>query len=374
MRKSVFLDHVNTAAKQRSITLEEALRQVKQLGYDAVDCSYSTFRDDPIALRTMLQEVGLEVACVFGAFYLTDPSRNGELVEFFDKVVLLGTKMVLVVPRVLQPGEKTPENIEAITLALAYACEEAKKRGLAVTLEDFGNVNSPCCHTQELRHFFDHVPDLKFTFDTGNFSYSCEDELEAFSRLKDRLAHVHVKDFATTPNAANEQPLVAVDGTPLYPVPIGGGNVKISSCIQQVLETGYDGYFSVEHYGVRDQLDCMAKSIAYLNQLESEFARTAEQHSAAVPVRQQMTVNFSRDQWSNAKLCYAYTFRYTQAPTFTQADDHITTAVNASHPEGFDNISMLTKNRYGIGTKATLHCAFEGRGCPEIILVPETEM
>ena len=109
MRKSVFLDHVNTAAKQRSITLEEALRQVKQLGYDAVDCSYSTFRDDPIALRTMLQEVGLEVACVFGAFYLTDPSRNGELVEFFDKVVLLGTKMVLVVPRVLQPGEKTPE-------------------------------------------------------------------------------------------------------------------------------------------------------------------------------------------------------------------------------------------------------------------------
>lgn len=69
----------------------------------------------------------------------------------------------------------------------------------------------------------------------------------------------------------------------------------------------------------------------------------------------------------------AYSFRFTETPRFTQKEDHITTCINPKHREGFDNISLLSKNKYTYGAKATLHCAFEDIGCPEIILVPEME-
>lgn len=87
-----------------------------------------------------------------------------------------------------------------------------------------------------------------------------------------------------------------------------------------------------------------------------------------------MKVSFAKGKWSDNDLTTAYSFRFTETPVFTQLDDCITTCVNKAHREGFDNISLLSKERYGVGTKVTIHCAFEGLGCPEIILVPEVEL
>jgi hypothetical protein len=84
-------------------------------------------------------------------------------------------------------------------------------------------------------------------------------------------------------------------------------------------------------------------------------------------------VNFGKKGWEN-ELTTAYTFRYVENPKFTQKDGHITTAVNKEHKEGFDNISMLTKEKVSAGVTATLRCSFDDIGCPEIIIVPETEL
>ena len=83
-------------------------------------------------------------------------------------------------------------------------------------------------------------------------------------------------------------------------------------------------------------------------------------------------VNFGTENWKE-ELIQAYSFRFTETPDFTQAEDHITTAVNPSHREGYDNISLLSPETYRIGVKAKLRCAFEGVGCPEIILVEKPE-
>lgn len=83
-------------------------------------------------------------------------------------------------------------------------------------------------------------------------------------------------------------------------------------------------------------------------------------------------IDFSTAAW-NEELNTAYSFRFTENPKFTQKDGHITTLPNSEHREGFDNISLLTKEKYTLGVKATLRCAFEDLGCPEIILVPKIE-
>ena len=86
-----------------------------------------------------------------------------------------------------------------------------------------------------------------------------------------------------------------------------------------------------------------------------------------------MNYRFGKNQWEDAPLQVAYSFRFTETPEFTQGEDFIGSSVNPAHREGFDNISLLTKEKFGVGAKATIHCAFEGLGCPEIIFVGEME-
>lgn len=86
-----------------------------------------------------------------------------------------------------------------------------------------------------------------------------------------------------------------------------------------------------------------------------------------------MHISFAKNGNWKKLLTTAYTFRCSETPEFTQQDDCIISGVNAEHHEDFDNISLLSKEKYSVGLSATLHCSFEDKGCAEIILVPETE-
>ena len=88
-----------------------------------------------------------------------------------------------------------------------------------------------------------------------------------------------------------------------------------------------------------------------------------------------MFISFSEGSgWKN-QMRLAHTYRFDETPDFIQEQDHIRSAKNPAHPEGFDNISLLTADTYSAGATATLRCGFEGLGCPEILLVmdPETD-
>ena len=82
---------------------------------------------------------------------------------------------------------------------------------------------------------------------------------------------------------------------------------------------------------------------------------------------------FNSRKWKE-ELTEAYSFRFTETPHFKEHDDHIANSVNEEHREGFDNISLISKSTYKLGTKASLKCSFEGLGCPEIILVKKPEV
>lgn len=84
-------------------------------------------------------------------------------------------------------------------------------------------------------------------------------------------------------------------------------------------------------------------------------------------------ISFGNESWQQ-DLTTAYSFRFTERPQFLQQADHITTSANSEHREGFDNISLLSREKYGSGVKARLLCAFDGLGCPEIIIVEKTEL
>ena len=72
-------------------------------------------------------------------------------------------------------------------------------------------------------------------------------------------------------------------------------------------------------------------------------------------------------------MCVAHTHRFAETPDFVQEQDHIRCAANPNHPEGYDNVSLMTRKPYSVGATITMHCSFEGLGCPEIMIIEDLE-
>ncbi len=83
-----------------------------------------------------------------------------------------------------------------------------------------------------------------------------------------------------------------------------------------------------------------------------------------------MKYTFAENNWNPAALHMAHTWRYEARTPYRQGVDCIYSNKNPDHPEGFDNVSLVTKETYTTGDVAAIRCSFEGLGCPEIILVP----
>ena len=86
-------------------------------------------------------------------------------------------------------------------------------------------------------------------------------------------------------------------------------------------------------------------------------------------------ISFGKDQWKREEFVLAYPFRLadTCACGYIQEADCVAGGRNDAHSEGYDNFSLLTRESYGPGTRAETRSMFEGRGCTEIIFVPELE-
>lgn len=83
-------------------------------------------------------------------------------------------------------------------------------------------------------------------------------------------------------------------------------------------------------------------------------------------------IDFSNGDWKKESLVNAYCFfKGAETPEFTQQEDCIATCANPNFSWGYDDISLVTTEQYDTGVEITLTCAFEGRGCPEIIFVED---
>ncbi|MBR3904857.1 MAG: sugar phosphate isomerase/epimerase, partial [Clostridia bacterium] len=98
--------------------------------------------------------------------------------------------------------------------------------------------------------------------DTGNFAYACEDVWELLPRFLPYITDVHLKDRGLQENGGS--PCIALDGTPLYPVPVGGGVIPIKDIMETLVKNGYQGGFAAELFGSCDQMRDMEQSIVFI--------------------------------------------------------------------------------------------------------------
>jgi len=263
MKLSVFYDHVLRAAEQRGLTLEEALRRVRDMGYTMLEVDLDHFDDDPM-LAEKLHAAGFGVANICCFLHFERDAQRERQQRLIDTALRAGVARVMPIPG-LFTGENDAEELQRMTRAMAELVQLAQAAGLEITIEDYDNARSPIYGSTGMLHFLQDQPALGVAFDTGNFRFAGEEVLTAFETLKGRIRHVHVKDRALE-NIAGESNKTALDGTQLYPCAVGDGVLPLKEVFAHLCAIGYDQVLTVEHFDGADQLQLMAQSAQYMKQ------------------------------------------------------------------------------------------------------------
>lgn len=80
-----------------------------------------------------------------------------------------------------------------------------------------------------------------------------------------------------------------------------------------------------------------------------------------------MNICFKKNMWDETDIIHAYTYRFPYTNKFVQNEDCIENGVNPGMSDGFDYLSLVTKEKYPLGTKMIVHCSFSGDAAPLLI-------
>lgn len=272
-RAAVFHEHILEAASQQGIGVIDACLKARQMGYTGVNVDMNRLKGDFEGTMAPLREAGLLVHSVyaFTDFGLSDDSFEADCRAAREAVNLVkktGTKNMLTVAAFLRPEEMDRKSEayrirrERVKKAVAFMAQEAKENGIQLSMEDFDGKQALFCFGEELFDFVSTVPDLTCAFDTGNFAYAGEDAWALLPKFLPYITDVHLKDRGLEENDGT--PCIAIDGTYLYPVPVGGGVIPIRRIMETLLQNGYTGGFAAEHFGSAHQLRDMQQSADFI--------------------------------------------------------------------------------------------------------------
>ena len=267
MKLSVFFDHILQAREQTGKTLEELLAGVRSAGTTAVEINLNYLSENPCTLD-LLQAADLGISCIYEFYDMGHFDEAEKAKRHVDTAVSVGAKRILVVPGFLA-GEASEEmqkcmpvkekivaffedneEINLMAAGLSFAAKYGKEKGVTVTVEDFDGLDSPLAGMYGIHWFLQQVPELMYTFDTGNFLFYGEKVLDAFELLKDRIAHVHCKDRQPETHAS---------------VQTGTGYIPFSEIVDKLKALNYDGYLAIEHFDVEGQEECIRGSAEFLH-------------------------------------------------------------------------------------------------------------
>lgn len=85
--------------------------------------------------------------------------------------------------------------------------------------------------------------------------------------------------------------------------------------------------------------------------------------------RKNMYIDFKKGAWDEKDITHAYTYRFPFVNRFIQRDDCIENGKNPDMQDGFgyDYLSLVSRDKYPLGTTISTRCSFEGVAAPLFI-------
>ncbi len=264
---ATFYDHVRDISRQERISMMEALGAARELGVQALEISGNNLlgREDEVGQELAYYDLGISSIPAYFDFGKNGDVK-GQATPFLEAAQYLGAPRLLVIPGFVEEGASPQEREEQTQRMVEGVCrlgDLALDYGVSLAMEEYDSPRAPFARTEEVRRFLEACPALECAFDSGNFRYAGESWEEAYEALRDRIGHVHLKDRAFSP-LGGEEPKLALDGTPLYPAPVGGGGLGLEKLVDRLRSDGYDGTYTVEHYGAPRALEYLSQSVKWL--------------------------------------------------------------------------------------------------------------
>lgn len=207
------------------------------------------------ALQKMSRDAGLKALAVtaytsFVSSMAEERQSNvDELQRYADLAAEIGADYVRAfLGELPEQTNLTPSIYQTISDGLNAASEYATSVGVRIAVEPHDNFTRSAVVSPLFDRERSH-PELRVIWDLGNTFAAGEEPDESFALLRERLAYVQVKDGIRQD-----------DGWQLCPV--GQGNVPLVGALTLLLESGYEGTFSVEwEYAWHLELDPPEKAL-----------------------------------------------------------------------------------------------------------------
>ncbi|MCB1226704.1 MAG: sugar phosphate isomerase/epimerase [Verrucomicrobiales bacterium] len=272
-------------ADEAGAALETQIRAHQELGWDSiesrvieVDGVKGNLHEVPEETFDkacgILSDAGMKV-CGFGSiianwahtveedFSITE----AEIARAIPRMQRLGTQLIRVMSYAVRKDAEGNDLADQMEEERFRRMREIHRRfadaGLTVVHENCMNYGGmSVSHALKLQ---ENVPGLKWVFDTGNPVFNqdrdhpgqMQDSWAFYQAVKPHIVHVHVKDGRY--NAAKK------DADYTYP---GEGEGQTERIMRDLIETGYEGYISIEPHvavvfhgaGAADELDPEAKA------------------------------------------------------------------------------------------------------------------
>jgi len=221
---------------------------VHGLGYDPS----VSLQSNPRALRRYLDQKGLKVSQIDGAFPMMGPEGSTFGVQYVQQAIRFAAEIGCPIVDTTDGAQKTAgftdEEVFQITCHNYRQCLAwADDYGVTLNIETHGPYTNNGDFLERLYKYFDSER-LRFNFDTGNCFISGNDPLEYLKRFRPYLSHAHIKDVSRELAAAvrGEETGIACSM-----VPIGGGinTDNIRRCVAFLKESAWSGVLSIECYG-----------------------------------------------------------------------------------------------------------------------------
>ncbi len=273
MKLSVMIYSLAGVIRSGEMTVADVCRFLKEeCDVDALDPAHGNVWDVK-EFKALLNDLGQHVACYIGGGDFVQPTDEAQQPAIdagkaaVDNALELGCQTVLLTTGACKPDLPKPEARKRIAAGLQKVIEYAKPLGVTITIEDVGAAAAPYGRVEEVLEMFELTgPDLKFTYDNGNFLTQGEDPNEALARVWDRVVHVHCKDWRRLEEGATTGCLGA-GGVRYLGEVCGEGLMDYPANFAELKRRGYSGYLAFEYEGPNDPRDAARRGLANLRKL-----------------------------------------------------------------------------------------------------------
>ena len=261
MKLSVFYANVRVAAEKSGKSISNVLEEIRTAGITALDFDFADIKNgfpDEFSASEMgvnsiyaffdyFEDGAFEkaknvtdLAAEYGAAAMFVPKTQPK--EGIEELKKLNKKEDVF--SWLNGSEKAVKTAETLERLSVYGLE----KNVLSAVENFDSHRSLTERKAELEWLFCKAPHLGFNPDTGNSATCGEDIRELCACFRDRIVNVHCKERTKE----------------LETAPVGAGEMPIAEIVKELTETGYDGGFSVEVFGVQNPLSAIIESANYL--------------------------------------------------------------------------------------------------------------